>query len=217
MDADKAGRLAGSALAGLLAGGLLLVAVSMAASIADRSDVPVEAISGTTMAVAFGAAVLVGIGVIAFAVTKNRDIVLLSALSMMLVLLTIAGLFSIGILVLPFTIGAIYLLVRRTAGRKGLARALLAGPAIAIGLSVLWVVWVQPPLVQCTDVGAQVSSRPWWTSGGSSGESSGGTDSATGMQSDGQTTKGTFGTPAGRYIFSCRGDELVQFRRIGDG
>ncbi len=203
--------MVGSALAGLLAGGLLLVSVLMAASIADRSDVPVEAISGTTVTVAIGAAVLVGIGVIAFTVTKNRDIVLLSALSMLLLLLTIAGLFSIGILVLPLTMGAIYLLIRRASGRNGLTRALLAGPAIAIGLSVLWVVWVQPPLVECTDAGASTSSRPWWTSGGSSGEGS------SGMQSGGVVTSGTLNTPSGRYVFRCTDGELTQFRRIGRG
>ena len=199
----------GGALAGLLAGGLLLVSVWMAASIADRSDVPVEAISGTTVTVALGAVVLVAIGLIALAVTKNRDIVLLSGLSMMLLLLTVAGLFSIGVLVLPFTIGAIYLLIRRASGRTGLTRALLAGPAIALGLSVLWVVWVQPPLVECTESGVTTSSRPWWSSGGESGEGS------MSVESGQQVSGGTMDTPSGRYVFSCRGDELIQFRRIG--
>lgn len=199
----------GSALAGLLAGGLLLVSVSMAASIADRSDVPVEAVSGTTVAVALAAVALVGIGVIAFAVTKNRDIVLLSALAMLLLLLTIAGLFSIGILVLPFTIGAIYLLIRRASGRAGLTRSLLAGPAIAVGISVLWVVWVQPPLVECNESGVSTSSRPWWGSGGESGEGS------MSVESGREVSRGTLDTPSGRYIFSCRDGELIQFRRIG--
>lgn len=211
MDALKVGKVVGSALAGLLAGGVLLVSVSMAASIADRSDIPVEAISGTTVAVALGAVVLVAIGVIAFAVTKNRDIVLLSALSMMLLLLTIAGLLSIGIFVLPFTIGAIYLVVRRASGRAGLTRALLAGPAIAIGLSLLWVVWIQPPLVECNQSGVTTHSRPWWNSGSSSGE--GGSS----VGGSAEVSRGTVETPSGRYVFTCRGEELVQFRRIGDG
>ena len=182
----------------------------MAASIADRSDVPVEAISRTMVTVALVAVVLVAIGVISFAVTKNRDIVLLSGLSMLLVLVTIAGLFSVGILVLPFTIGAIYLLIRRASGRTGLVRALLAGPVIAIGLSVLWVIWVQPPLVECNESGVTTSSRPWWGSGGESGEGSGS------VAGGGQISRGTLQTPGGRYVFSCRGDELIQFRRIGE-
>lgn len=210
MDAQKAGRVVGSAVAGLLAGGLLLVSVSMAASIAGRSDVPVEAVSGTTVAVALGAVALVGIGVIALAVTRNRDIVVLSAVSTLLLLLTIAGLFSIGILVLPFTIGAIYLLIRRASGRAGLTRALLAGPAIAVGISVLWVVWVQPPLVECGESGVTTNSRPWWGSGGDAGEGSMSTESGR------EVSRGTLVTPSGRYVFSCRGEELIQFRRISE-
>ena len=211
MDAERAGRLAGSALVGVLAGGLLLVSVSMAASLADRADVPVEAVSGTTLTVAFAAVILVGAGVIILATTKNRDIVLLSGVSVLLLLLTIAGLFSIGVLVLPFTVGAIFLLVRRSSGRSGLAGALLAGPAIAVGLSVLWVVWVQPPLVECGESGATTNSRPWWNSGGESGEGS--------ISGEGgpQVSRGTLDTPSGRYVFSCRGRELVQFRRIDAG
>lgn len=210
MDASRARRLVGSALAGLIGGGVLLAAVTMAASIADRSDVPVEAISRTMVTVALVAVVVVAIGIISFAVTKNRDIVLLSGLSMLLVLVTIAGLFSVGILVLPFTIGAIYLLIRRASGRTGLVRALLAGPVIAIGLSVLWVIWVQPPLVECNESGVTTSSRPWWGSGGESGEESGS------VAGGGQISRGTLQTPGGRYVFSCRGDQLIQFRRIGE-
>ena len=196
-------------MVGLLAGGLVLVSISMVISIADRSDVPVEAISGTTVAVAVGAAVLVAMGVIALAVTKNRDIVLLSALSTMLLLLTVAGMFSIGILVLPFTVAAIYLLIRRVSGRTGLVRSLLAGPAIAIVLLVVWAVWVQPPLVECNESGVRTSSRPWWGGGGGSGEGSVST------QSGREVSRGTIDTPSGRYVFSCRGEDLIQFRRIG--
>ena len=211
MDARQAGRVVGSALAGLLAGSLLLASVSMAASIADRADVPVEAITGTMVTLAVGAVVLVGIGVITLAVSKNRDILLLSALATLLVLATIAGLFSIGILVLPFAVGAIYLLIRRASGRAGLPGPLLAGPAIAIGLSVLWVVWVQSPLVECAESGVTTSSRPWWNSGAESGEGS-----STSAEGDGQASRGTIETPDGRYVFTCQGDELTRFRRIAD-
>ena len=201
----------GNAVMGLLGGGLLLAAVSMTASIADRSDVPVEAISGTTVAVAVGAAAVVAAGLIALAVTKNRDVLLLSALATVLLLLTIAGLFSIGIVVLPFTIGAIYLLVRRSSGRRGLSPALVAGPAISVALSVLWIIWIQEPLVQCGQGGVTTTSRPWWNNASSSGQST------SGHVDRELVTTGTIETPAGKYVFRCTDGKLTQFRHIGRG
>ena len=198
-------------MAGLLGGGLLLVAASMAASIADRADVPVEAVSATTVTVAVGAVILVGAGVLAFALSKSRDIVLLSAAATFLILLSIAGLFSIGLLVLPFAVGAVFLLVRRSSGRGGLVPSLFAGPAIAVGLSLLFVVWVQPPVVECTEGGASTNSRPWWSEGTSSGEE-------TSVQGGaGRASSGSIETPSGRYVFRCTDGELTQFRPIGRG
>src|SRR5688572_12403800 len=108
----------------------------MTASIVERSDVPVEALSGRTVAVAVGAALLVAIGVVISAFSKAREVVFLSAAAVILLLISVAGLFSIGIFVLPFAVGAIYLLARRARGRTGLLPSLVAGPAIAIGLSL---------------------------------------------------------------------------------
>lgn len=209
MDGLHVGHAAGAAAAGLVGGALLLGATVMTASIVDRSDVPVEAVSATTVAVSIAAALLVVAGVVVMALTKHRDVLLLAAAATILVLLSVVGLFSIGVLVAPFAVGAIYLLLRRSAGRTGLVLPLVAGPVIAVGLSILLIVWIQPPLVECRDGGAATSSRPWWSTGTSSGQ---GSSSVAGTE---DASTGTLETPWGSYVFRCEGSDLTEFRRRG--
>lgn len=209
MDQARARQLAGGAAAGIIGGGLLLAAVSMAASIVDRADVPVEMISGRMVTLAVGAAILVATGVLYLALTKNRDLVLLSGAAALLLLASVAGMFSIGLLVLPFAVGAIYLVARRSKGRQGIAAALLAGPAIAAGLSLLLIIWVQPPVVECLENGVATNSRPWWDSGSSSGEGA-----SRHSQFGESVSTGTLETPEARYVYRCTDGKLTQFRPI---
>lgn len=211
VDPFRAGKLVGNAVVGLLGAGLLLAAGLMAASIVSRADVPVEAISGATVSVAIGAASVVAVGVTALAITKTRDIMLLAALTTTLTLLTIVGLFSAGVLVLPLALGALYLLIRRCSGRRGFWPSLFAGSGVAVGLAVLWITWIQQPLVECGSGGAITRSRPWWDNNGSSSG-----QSASRRVGGNLVTSGWIDTPAGRYVFLCTDGELTQFRRSGD-
>ncbi|HUR49463.1 MAG TPA: hypothetical protein VMY88_08080 [Acidimicrobiales bacterium] len=209
MERSRLGSLAGNALVGSLGAALLLGAAAMAASIVRRSEVPVEAISRTTVAVSIGAAVVVAAGVLLLALIPHRDLVVLSMIASILILVSVVGLFSIGILVLPFAGGAVYLAARRGAGRSRVAPAVIAGPATGIALAVLFVVWVQPPLVECTEAGASTTSRPWWSTGTSCGEGSS-------TVSDGaDVSSGSVETPSGNFTFRCRDGELTQFRPSG--
>ena len=179
----------------------------MVTSLVGRAGEAVEAVSPLTLGVAIGASVLALVGASGLALSRNRDLVLLSATTSLLMIVAVLALFSVGILVLPLAIVTVVLLARRTSGRRGLAVPLLAGPAVAVGLAVLFVIWVQPPLVECHEGGVSGASRPWWGSGGGSG---GGGEVA---PSGASVATGSIDTPSGHYVYRCEGSTLIEFRR----
>lgn len=144
------------------------------------------------------------LGASVLAVSRNGDVVLLSATASMLMIVAVLTLFSVGILVLLLAVVTLVLLGRRTSGRRGLTVPLVAGPAAAVGLAVLLVIWVQPPLVECHEHGASASSRPWWSSGNGTGEVS---------ASGASVATGSIETPSGRYVYRCDGRTLIEFRQ----
>ena len=183
---------------------LLGAAASMTVGVIGRAGTPVEMVTPTVIAVAVGGALLVAGGVLLLGITTERDIALLALLSSALIVTTVLGLFSVGIVVLPFAIASVVLLVRRASGRERLAIPLLTGPVVVVGLAVVLVIWVQSPVVECRDDGVATSSRPWWSGGGSSGSSTSSRD---------RVTTGSVETPDGSYFFRCEGSELTRFER----
>jgi hypothetical protein len=187
---------------------IVVTEAAMVASLVGRAGEAIEAVSPLTLGVAVWASVLALVGASVLALSRHRDLVLLSATASMLMIVAVLALFSIGILVLPLAVVTFVLLVRRTSGRRGLAVPLLAGPAVAVGLAVLFVIWVQPPLVECHEHGVSGTSRPWWGSGGSGG-SGGGEVTPSGVS----VATGSIDTPSGRYLYRCEGSTLIEFRR----
>jgi hypothetical protein len=124
----------------------------------------------------------------------------------MLMIVAVLALFSVGMLVLPVAVVTLVLLGRRASGRGRLVVPLLAGPAVAVGLTVVFVIWVQPPLVECHEHGVTGNSRPWWESGGGIGS---GEVSPSGVS----VATGSIETPSGRYVYRCKGPTLTEFRR----
>ncbi len=193
---------------------VVLAAVAMMASVAGRSGEAVEAVSPLTLAMAAGGSALAVLGASALTLNRHRDVALLSAMASTLMAVAVLALFSVGVLVLPLAVVTLVRLVRRASGRRGIAVPLLAGPAIAVGLALLLVIWVQPPLVECQPNGVSQSSRPWWGSGGNSGSgsSSGTGGSGSAELSPSGVATGSIETPSGRYVFRCEGGKLVEFR-----
>ena len=177
----------------------------MAVNLVQRSSEPVEAVTPGTLIVALIGAIFATAGATVLALSRDRDITLLSAAASVLVIFVLV-LSIFGILVLPFIALAIAALARRATGRRGLAMEVLAGPALAVGLATVLVIWVQPPLVECEDQGVVSTSRPWWNSTSASGTSMG-SSSGTDISS------GALTTPSGRYEYRCDGDRLVHFRQ----
>ena len=178
----------------------------MVTSLIGRADEAVEAVSPLTLGVAVAGSVFALAGVSVLAMSRHRDLVLLSATASLLMIAAVLALFSVGILVLPLAVVTLVVLARRTSGRRGLAVPLLAGPAVALGLVVLFVIWVQPPLVECHERGVSATGRPWWGSGGSSGGEE--------LTSSGvSVATGSIDTPSGRYVYRCEGSTLTEFRR----
>jgi len=191
------------AVARAVAPAVVLAALAMMASLVGRVGEPVEAVSPLTLGVALGASLFALVGASVLATARHHDAALLSAIVSILMIGAVLSLFSIGIVLLPLAIVTLVLLVRRVQGRKGLAAPLLAGPAVSVGLAVLSVIWVQPPLVECHQNGVGANSRPWWGSSSGSGEQS----------PSGGVATGSIETPSGRYVYRCEGQRLTEFRR----
>lgn len=208
------------ALAGVAqvtAAAVAVVAVLMITSLVRRSSEAVEAVSPTVLAVAAAGSMMALAGAGFLAVSRHRDVTLLSATASLLVLVAVLALFSIGILVLPIAVVMLVILGRRTSGHTSLAAPLLAGATLATGLVVLFAIWVQPPLVRCLEHGASTTSRPWWgISGGS--YSGSGTAGAGGVSPTGAgVATGSMETSSGRYVYRCEGRKLVEFQRTRKG
>jgi hypothetical protein len=124
----------------------------------------------------------------------------------LLIIVAVLALFSVGILVLPLAVLTLIVLGRRASGRHRLAIPLLAGPAAAVGLTVVFGIWVQPPLIECHEHGVSTNSRPWWGSAGGSG-------SGELSPSGGSVATGSIETPSGRYVYRCEGRTLTEFQR----
>lgn len=167
-----------------------------------RAGDDVHAITGTTLLVIVVGFVLTSIGLVAVVRSHHRDLVLLSAAVTVLVLGAIV-LTIFGLVLLPVIALTIVVLGRRATGRPVVLPALAGGAALALGLAVLFVLWVQPPIVRCHDRGVSTSSRPWWNVSSGSGSSS-----AVGGRSG-----GTLETPSGTYVYECTGDRLTEFRK----
>lgn len=189
-----------------VAAAVVVTEAAMVTSLAGRADQAIEAVSPLTLGVAVGGSVLALVGATVLAVSRHRDLVLLSATASILIIVAVLALFSVGFLALPLAVGTLVLLGRRTSGRRGVAVPLLAGPAVAVGLAVLFVIWVQPPLVECHEHGASSTSRPWWGSGSGSGN-------AEVTPSGVSVATGSIETPSGRYVYRCEGATLIEFRR----
>lgn len=195
-----------NAVAWVVAATIVVTAVAMMAGIAGRAGEAIEAVSPLTLGMAAGGTVLAVVGASGLAMSRHRDVALLSAMASTLVILTALALFSVGILVLPLAVVTLVLLARRVPGRRGLAVPLLAGPAVALGVALLLVIWVQPSLVECQKNGVSQSSRPWWGSGD-------GRESGSGQLSPSGVATGSIETPSGRYVYRCEGGTLIEFRR----
>ena len=187
------------AVARVVAVAVVVATLAMVASLVGRAGDDVEAVTGWTLAVAIAATVLAATGAAVLATSRDRDVTLLATLASLLVVATMF-LSIVGLVVLPFTVAALAALRRRTAGRRDIAAALLAGPTIAVGLAALLVVWVQPPLVECHRNGVTTTGRPWWD-----------TTSGSGSGTPGGISTGTIDTPSGSYRYRCEGDRLVEF------
>ena len=201
-----------AAVARAVTGAVVITTAAMLTSVAGRAGEAVQAVTPLTVGVAVAGSVLAVGGAGALALTRHGDVALLSAAASMLMVVAVASLFSVGVLVLPFAVVTLVLLGRRLSERRGLAVALLAGPAVAVGLVVLFVIWVQPPLVECHQHGASGSTRPWWRTGSGAGTGAG-ADSAAVSASSPAVTTGSIETPSGRYVYRCEGGKLTEFRR----
>jgi hypothetical protein len=199
-------RLGWTAVGWAVAAAVVVTEAAMVTSLVGRAGEAIEAVSPLTLGVAVGGSVLALVGATVLAMSRHRDLVLLSATASMLMIVAVLALFSVGFLALPLAVVTLVLLGRRTSGRQGLAVPLLAGPAVAVGLAVLFVIWVQPPLVECREHGVSGTSRPWWGSGSGSGS---GEVSPSGVS----VATGSIETPSGRYVYRCEGRTLIEFRR----
>lgn len=179
--------------------------VAMLASIAARAGDAVEALSRLTLGVAVVSAACAVSGAAVCALSSHRDEVLLAVTASVLLVAAFA-LSIFGILLLPFVLGTVAVLGRRAVRRNGLALGVLAGPAVAVGLAVLVVIWAQPPLVDCRQDGVVGSSRPWWGTSSGSGATAGSSPSEA-------VSVGSIDTPSGRYAYRCEGSRLTEFRR----
>lgn len=185
-------------------------ALAMAAGVARRYGDAIEAVTPVTLGVAVTAAAVAVAGGSLLAVSRHRDLALLSTTACVL-MVAVVVLSIFGILVLPLVVATVVMLARRATGRRGILVALAAGPPVAAGTAVLLAIWVQPPLVECRDDGVQVSSRPWWDGASGSGTSQGG---PAGSGAAGSTrSTGEVETPSGRYTYRCDGSTLAEFRR----
>ena len=189
----------------VLAAAIGVASVAMAVDLLNRAGEPVEVITAPTLAIAIGASLIALGGAITMGATRHGDVAVLAFVTSMLLLMAVA-LTIFGVLVLPLVIAVVIVIVRRVAGRHGIAVALLAGPATAVGIAMILVIWVQPPVVDCLADGVRVTSRPWWSSDSGSGES------GTAVSGVAMST-GLIDTPAGEFEYTCRGDRLVEFRR----
>ena len=191
-----------SILAGVLAIAAGAAALLMLGSLVRRASEDVHAITTMTLLVALVAFVIASVGVAAVALSKHRDLGVLSALATLLgfaaIVLTI-----FGIVLLPVIALTIVVIGRRATGRSGFLPVLAGGTALAFGVAVLFVIWVQPPIVRCHDRGVSTSSRPWWNVSSGSGSSS---------AVPGRSV-GTLETPSGTYVYECTGDRLTEFRK----
>ena len=194
-----------SAGARVLAAAIGVASVAMAVDLLNRADVPVEVVTPPTLAIAIGASLIALGGAATMGATRHGDVAVLGFAASMLLLMAVA-LTIFGVLVLPLVIAVVIVIVRRVAGRQGIPVALLAGPAAAVGIAMLFVIWVQPPVVECLADGVRVTSRPWWSSDSGSGESG---TAVSGVS----TSTGFIDTPAGEFEYTCRGDRLAEFRR----
>lgn len=206
MDSDRADARAARVFARVAAAALVAIAGWMTWAVVERADVPVEAVTPMVVAVTVAGFVLVVLGASVLAGGRSPDIIGLSALASLSSVLVVLAIFSIGLLLLPIAVAILYLLVRRASGRIRIGWSLAAGAALAMGLVTVFLVWRQPPLVDCGSTGATTHSRPW--SNQSTGSGSSGA-----MSADGVVT-GTLGTPSGRYVYRCENSELTEFRRV---
>lgn len=191
----------------ITAAGVIFAVMAMATGLVGRFAEPVEAVTPVTLTVAIFASVVATAGAVSLVKSRNRDLALLSTAASTLSVAKLA-LSIFGILVLPLVVVTIVALARRAIGRRGVAvaMAVVAGPAVAVGLATVLVIWVQPPLVECRNNGVVSTSRPWWNSSAGSGTSMG---SSLGTNS----SWGTVTTPGSTYQYRCDANRLVEFRR----
>ncbi len=207
----------GARVAQVMAAVVAVVVVLMITSLVRRSGDAVEAVSPTVLAVAAAGSMTALAGAGFLAVSRDRDVTLLLATASLLMLVAVLALFSIGILVLPLAVVMLVILGRRTSRCTNLTVPLLAGPALAIGLVVLFAIWVQPPLVRCLDHGASTTSRPWWGISGGSYRGSGTASAGGGWSAGPGVATGSMETSSGRYVYRCEGTKLVEFQRTRKG
>lgn len=197
-----------TALAWAVAAAVVVASTAMTASLAGRTGEAIEAVTPLTMGVAAGGSALAAVGAGVLAMSRHRDVALLSVTASFLMIIALVFLFSVGILAGLLAALILARLGRRTSGRKGLAVPMLAGPAVAVGVVVMFVIWVQPPLVECTEGGVRGTGRPWWGSSGG-GSSSTGETSPSGFS----VVTGSIETPSGWYVYRCEGPTLTEFGR----
>lgn len=113
--------------------------------------------------------------------------------------------FGLGTLPFAFVIGRMAI-QRRALALRGLV-PLFSGTMAGLGVLMVALLWMQPPIVECRATGVSVNHRPWWRSGEVSGQDAAGTDA-------GAASRGSVETPDGRIEYECRGGELTEVRRV---
>jgi MFS family permease len=124
------------------------------------------------------------------------------ALTMLAVVVALVGVVSFGVLLLALVLACLVLVVRASRARQD-AAATGAGVLLGLGVSVLALVALSPPLVDCADGSAGENVFMGLGSNSASGSASGG--------ADGQTNRGRAQGDTYVYSYTCRSGKLVQF------
>jgi len=124
------------------------------------------------------------------------------ALTMLGVVVAIVGVVSFGVLMLALVMAFSVLVARASRGRRD-ATATAAGVLLGLGVFVLALVALSPPLVDCADGSAGENMFLGFGSNSASGSGS--------VSADGQTNRGRAQGETYVYSYTCRNGKLVQF------